>query len=71
MRFTEARRATVVRSSGRGFEVDIAADDVALWLEGATTVKVDGQPRTLQRIDIPAGSYGVVQLSAGVHRLEP
>jgi hypothetical protein len=71
LRFTQARRATVLRSQGQSFEVIVAADEVTLWVEGAASVRVDGQRRSLSRVEDPAGSYGLLQLTPGAHRVEP
>ncbi|HTU62963.1 MAG TPA: hypothetical protein VMF89_31095, partial [Polyangiales bacterium] len=69
--FTEARRSTQIRRKGSGFEVDVTAEKLALLVEGAQQVRVDGNPSASQRWQDAAGAYLVVQLERGRHLIEP
>jgi hypothetical protein len=69
--FTEARRNTVVRRKGLGFEVDVSADRLALLIEGARQVRVDGKLSEPQRWHDATGHYLFLPLERGRHLIEP
>lgn len=69
--FTEARRNTQIRRKGLGYEVDVSADQLALLIEGAQQVRVDGKPSAPQSWHDATGRYLVLPLPRGRHLIEP
>lgn len=69
--FTEARRSTQIRRTGLGYEVDVSADRLALLIEGALQVRVDGKPSEAQSWHDATGRYLLLPLQRGRHLIEP
>jgi hypothetical protein len=71
LRFTEARRHTQIRRKGLGYEVDVSADQLALLIEGAPQVRVDGKLSAPQSWHDATGRYLFLPLPRGRHLIEP
>jgi len=69
--FTEARRNTQIRRKGLGYEVDVSAAQLALLIEGAQQVRVDGKLSEPQSWHDTTGRYLVLPLQRGRHLIEP